>query len=247
MTDKAISPLRQRMIEDMTIRKLRHFEPASLASGLPRSTDIKTGRVGPVRARGGLRQSMARIASRERGGASRQIDQARSFGDRLISRNSRPARSVSVSSTDQSCRHCSGRRKSRAGRNSASRHHTRNNEGPGQYTRDVARGAPYAAPRDPGKRAEGCCSVADDSPAGSRSRASAAAAAYELAQPARPPAATTGREQLIDTRRATSAHHRQSAAGWPFKSECKVLHSFMLPAKARGGIAPVKRGDCKAH
>ena len=52
-----------------------------------------------------------------------------------ISRNSRPARSVSASSTAQSCRHCSGRDKSRAGRNSTSCHHTRNNGEPDQYTR----------------------------------------------------------------------------------------------------------------
>jgi hypothetical protein len=45
----------------------------------------------------------------------------------LISRNSRSARSASASSKGRSCRHCSDHRKSQAGRNSASRHRTRNN------------------------------------------------------------------------------------------------------------------------
>ena len=44
-----------------------------------------------------------------------------------LSRNSRSARSASASSKGRSCRHCSDRRKSQAGRNSASRHRTRNN------------------------------------------------------------------------------------------------------------------------
>ena len=74
---------------------------------------------------------------------------------RLVSRNSRSARSVSASSTVRSCRHCTDRRKSRAGRNSASRHHTRNNEEPGQYTKVSVRGSPNAASHLSGRKVAG--------------------------------------------------------------------------------------------
>ena len=157
-----------------------------------------------------------------------------SLSDRLISRNSRSARSVSGSSTVRSCRHCSGRRKSRAGRNSASRRHTRNNEEPGQYTRGAVRGSPNAVSHLSGRKAAGCCSAADGSPAGSRSHASVAPAVYERAWPPRRPAAATERRQLIEIRGATSPHHRQSTAGGPLKSVCKPLRSLMQIRQLRG-------------
>jgi hypothetical protein len=59
----------------------------------------------------------------------RQMDARAVFKDSLISRNSRSARSASASSRGRSCPHCSYRRKSQAGRNSASCHRTRNNVG----------------------------------------------------------------------------------------------------------------------
>jgi len=110
-----------------------------------------------------------------------------------LSRNSRSARSASASSKGRSCRHCSDRRKSQAGRNSASRHRTRNNLGLDRYTKGGGCGPPSAKPKLSGRQLEGCYSVADDSPAGSRIRASVAPAVYEPAQPARRPAAATGR------------------------------------------------------
>ena len=149
----------------------------------------------------------------------------RSSGDGLISRNSRPARSASASSTGRSCRRCSDRRKSRAGRNSASRHRTRNIVGLDRYTKGAGCGAPCAKPKLSGRKAEWCYSVADDSPAGSRIRASVAPAVYEPAQPARRPAAATGRQQSTETRGATSAHHRRPAIERRFKSECTVQRS----------------------
>jgi hypothetical protein len=118
----------------------------------------------------GTHRKVAKVATQ----AVRSIK--RSLSDRLISRNSRSVRWVSASSTDQSCRHCSGRRQSRAGQNSASRHHTRNNEEPGQYTKGAVRGSPNAASHLSGRKVEGCCSAADGSPAGSRSHASVAPA-----------------------------------------------------------------------
>ena len=118
---------------------------------------------------------------------------ARSLSSSLISRNSRSARSASASSKGRSCRHCSDHRKSQAGRNSASRHRTRNNLGLDRYTKGAGCGAPCAKPKLSGRKLEGCYSVADDSPAGSRSRASVAPAGYEPAQPARRPAAAIGR------------------------------------------------------
>ena len=128
---------------------------------------------------------------------------ARSSGNGLISRNSRPDRSASASSKGQSCRHCSDHRKSQAGRNSASRHRTRNNLGLDRYTRGAGYGVPYAKPKLSGRNLEGCYSGADDSPAGSRSRASVAPAGYEPAQLARRPAAGIGRQQSTKTSSAT--------------------------------------------
>ena len=113
--------------------------------------------------------------------------------DRSISRNSRPARSASASSKGRRCRHCSDHRKSLAGRNSASRHRTRNNLGLDRYTRGAGSGAPCAKPQLSACKPEGCYSAAADSPAGSRSRASVAPAVYEPARPARRPAAATER------------------------------------------------------
>jgi hypothetical protein len=110
---------------------------------------------------------------------------ARSLSNSLISRNSRSARSVSASSKDRSCRHCSDRRKSQAGRHGASRHRTRNNLGLDRYTKDAGCGPPCAKPKLSGRKLEGCYTVADGSPAGSRSRASVAPDVYEPAQPAR--------------------------------------------------------------
>jgi hypothetical protein len=107
-----------------------------------------------------------------------------SLSNSSISRNSRSARSASASSKGRSCRHCSYRRKSQADRNSASRHRTRNNLGLDRYTKDAGRGAPCAKPKPSGSKLEGCYSVADDSPAGSRSRASVAPAVYQPSQPA---------------------------------------------------------------
>jgi hypothetical protein len=118
---------------------------------------------------------------------------ARFLSDSLISHNSRSARSASASSKGRSCRHCSDHRKSQAGRNSASRHRTRNNLGLDRYTRGAGCDAPCAKPKLSGRKLEGCYSGADDSPAGSRSRASVAPAGYEPAQPARRPAAAIGR------------------------------------------------------
>ena len=99
---------------------------------------------------------------------------ARSSSNGLISRNSRSARSASASSKGRSCRHCSDRRKSQAGRNSASRHRTRNNLGLDRYTKGAGCGSPCAKPKLSGRQLEGRYSVADDSPPGSRIRASAA-------------------------------------------------------------------------
>jgi len=149
----------------------------------------------------------------------------RSSGDGLISRNSRPARSASASSKDQNCRHCSDRRKSQAGRNSASRHHSRNNLGPDRYTRGAGCDAPGAKTKLSGSKLEGCYSVAVDSPAGNRIRASVAPAVYEPAQPTRRPAAATGRQQSMETRGATSAHHRRPAVERRLKSACTVQRS----------------------
>ena len=135
----------------------------------------------------------------------RQTDaHARSLlGVSLISRNSRSARSASASSKGQSCRHCSDHRKSQAGRNSASRHRTRNNLGLDRYTKGAGCDAPCAKLNLSGRKLEGCHSVADDNPAGSRSRASVAPAVYEPAQPARRPATAIGRLQSTETRDAT--------------------------------------------
>jgi hypothetical protein len=124
---------------------------------------------------------------------------ARSLSNGLISRNSRSARSASASSKGRSCRHCSDRRKSQAGRNSAIRHRTRSNLGLDRYTKDAGCGAPCAKPKLSGRNLEGCYSVAGDSPAGSRSRASVAPDVYEPARPARRPAAATGRWQSTET------------------------------------------------
>ena len=68
---------------------------------------------------------------------------ARFLDNSLISRNSRAARSASASNKGRSCRHCSDHRKSQAGRNSASRHRTRNNLGLDRYTKGAGCGAPY--------------------------------------------------------------------------------------------------------
>ena len=83
---------------------------------------------------------------------------ARSLSNSLISRNSRSARSASASSKGRSYRHCSDHRKSQVGRNSASRHRTRNNLGLDRYTKGAGCGAPYAKPKLPGRRLEGCYS-----------------------------------------------------------------------------------------
>ena len=156
----------------------------------------------------------------------RQMDaQARGLIDSLISRNSRSARSASASSKGRSCRHCSDRRKSQAGRNSASRHRTRNNSGLDRYTKGAGCGAPCAKPKLSVCKLEGCYSAADDSRAGSRIRASVAPAVYEPARPARRPAAAIGRQQSTETRGATSAHHRRPAVERRFKSECTVQRS----------------------
>ena len=120
----------------------------------------------------------------------RQTDaHARSLRVGLISRNSRSARSASASSKGQSCRHCSDHRKSQAGQNSASRHRTRNNLGLDRYTKGAGCDAPCAKPKLSGRKLEGRYSGADNSPAGSRSRASVAPAGHEPAQPARRPGA----------------------------------------------------------
>jgi hypothetical protein len=118
---------------------------------------------------------------------------ARSLSDSLISHNSRSARSASASSKGRSCRHCSDHRRSQAGRNSASRHRTRNNLGLDRYTKGAGCDAPCAKPNLSGRKLEGYYSVADDSPAGSRSHASVAPAGYEPAQPTRRPAAAIRR------------------------------------------------------
>lgn len=124
----------------------------------------------------------------------RQTDaHAWSLSDGLISRNSRPARSASASSKGRRCRHCNDHRKSQAGRNSARRHRTRNTVGPDRYTKGAGSDAPCAKPQLSGGKLEGCYSVADDSPAGSRSPASVAPAVSEPARPARRPAAAIGR------------------------------------------------------
>lgn len=128
---------------------------------------------------------------------------ARSLSNGLISRNSISVRSASASSKGRSCRHYSDRRKSQAGRNGASRHRTRNNVGLDRYTKGAGCGAPCAKPKLSGRKLEGCYSVADDNPAGSRSRARAAPAVYEPALPARRPAAAIGRLQPIEARGAT--------------------------------------------
>jgi hypothetical protein len=138
---------------------------------------------------------------------------------RTISRNSRPARSGSASSTVRSCRRCSGRRRSRAGRNSTGCHHTRNNGGSGRYTRGAGRGVRCAAPWGPDRTVEDCCSAADDNPAGNRSHANSTPAAYGPAQRVLRPTAATERQQQIDTRGATSGHHKQSAVRRPLKFE----------------------------
>ena len=160
--------------------------------------------------------------------------------DRLISRNSRPARSASASSKGRSCRHCSDHRKSQAGRNSASRHRTRNNLGPDRYTRGAGRGAPGAKTKLSGSKPEGCCSVAADSRAGSRSRASAAPAVYERALPARRPAAATGRQQSMATGSATSPHHRRPAVATRFKSgaRCGAAVAGSLARRSLRGRSP---------
>ena len=87
---------------------------------------------------------------------------ARSLSNGLISRNSRSARSASASSTGRSCRHCSDRRKSQAGRNSASRRRTRNNVGLDRYTKGAGCGSPCAKPKLSRRKLEGCYSVADE-------------------------------------------------------------------------------------
>jgi hypothetical protein len=141
----------------------------------------------------------------------------------LISRNSRSVRLVYASSTDPKYHRCSGRRKSRAGRNSAIRRHTRNSWVRDQYTRDVDRGAPYAANHFSGHRAAGCCSAADDSQARNRSRASVTPTVCGLARPARRPKAATEQQRLKDKRGAPYVHNRQSASGRPFKIQSSSL------------------------
>jgi hypothetical protein len=118
---------------------------------------------------------------------------ARSLSDSLISHNSRSARSASASSKGRSCRHCSDHRKSQAGRNNAIRHRTRNNLGLDRCTKGAGCDAPCAKLNLSGRKLEDCYSVADDSPAGSRSHASVAAAGYEPAQPTRRPAVSIER------------------------------------------------------
>ncbi len=142
-----------------------------------------------------LRESWCQRPLRAKSRRCRQTDaRAReSLSNSSITRNSRSARSASASSKGRSCRHCSDRRKSQASRNSASRHRIRNNLGLDRYTKDAGCGAPCAKPKLSGRKLEGCYSVADDSPAGSRSRASVAPDVYVPAQPARRPAAATGR------------------------------------------------------
>ena len=154
--------------------------------------------------------------------AGNECTRVRSSSDSLISHNSRSARSASASSKGRSCRHCSDRRKSQAGRNSASRHRTRNNLGLDRYTKGAGCGAPCAKPKLSGRKLEGCYSVAADSPAGSRSRASVVPAVYGAVQPAQRPAAAIGRQQSTETRGAASAHHRRPAVGRRFKSECTL-------------------------
>jgi len=139
-----------------------------------------------------------------------------------ISRNSRSARSASASSKGRRCRHCSDRHKSRAGQNSASRHRTRNIAGPDRYTSDAGSGAPCAQPQPSGRKLEGYYSVAVDSPAESRSRASVAPAVFEPGQPARQPAAVIGRLQSTETSGGTSAQHRRRAVVRRFKSRCEA-------------------------
>jgi hypothetical protein len=138
--------------------------------------------------------ALRRSASRhERSLPANGCTRARSLSDSLISHNSRSARSASASSKGRSCRHCSDHRKSQAGRNSASRHRTRNSLGLDRCTKGAGCDAPRAKANLSERKLEGYYSVADDSPAGSRSRASVAPAGYEPAQPARRPAVSIGR------------------------------------------------------
>src|ERR1035437_1529075 len=159
---------------------------------------------------------------------------ARSLSNSLISRNSRSARSASASSKGRSCRHCSDHRKSQAGRSSASRHRTRNNLGLDRYTKGAGCGAPCAKPKLSGRKLEGVYSGADDSPAGSRSRASVALAGYEPAQPARRPAAAIGRS----TKR--EARHKHTIEGRPLGGDSNL--SAQSSATASGSLA--KRPLC---
>jgi hypothetical protein len=114
----------------------------------------------------------------------------RPLNNSLISRNSRPARSASASNKGRSCHRCSDHGRSLAGRNSASRHHTRSNLGSDRYTKGAGCDALAAKPHPSGRNLEGCYSVADDSPAGNRSHAIVALAGHE---PARRRAISTGR------------------------------------------------------
>ena len=100
-----------------------------------------------------------------------------------ITRNSRPGRSASGSSTDRRCRHCSDRRKSRAGRNNASRRHSRNIAASGRCTRAAGSAAPAAAAHPSGHTAAACCSAAAGTPAGNHSHAISAPAASEPVRP----------------------------------------------------------------
>jgi hypothetical protein len=152
--------------EDAAVALPSHFQPITRL-GNSRGFRLNMGR------RTALRHELPLAANAR--------TRARPLSVSLISRNSRSAQSASASSKGRNCRHCSDRRKSQAGRNSASRHRTRNNLGLGRYTKGAGCGAPCAKPKLSGRKLEGCYSVADDNPAGSRSRASEAPAVYEPA------------------------------------------------------------------
>jgi len=116
-------------------------------------------------------------------------------------RNSTLARSASKSSTGRSCRRCSGRGKIRGRRNNTARHHTSSS------AHNLARRGSIPPDHRPAR----CCWAADDSRAGSRSRASDRRAAGAPARPTPAPARATRQLRLMRRMFATQPQHTRSA------------------------------------
>jgi hypothetical protein len=120
---------------------------------------------------------------------------------RASTRNSTSARSASKSSTGRNCRRCSVHGKTRDYRNSTARH----------YTNNVAHRLACRGLISSNHKRERCYRAADDSRAGSRSRASDRCASGERARRTRWLAAATRAWHLIGRMRATFVQRTRPA------------------------------------